>query len=295
MRMRSLATLAGIVFLAGACTDARLVDSVSQLKPKESGFKANLHKEYVDLAKAELEEGDIYDTGVFARRAEAAAMGKGVDPDVLWDRSYSKKNADTLFSERDRLLAALDGGGRANHGALAARAQAMFDCWAQEQEENTQPPDIERCRSGYLKAMDQLAAAMKPASAPKVAAKPKPKPKKKAKKVAVENPYIVYFDYDSTTIADMESVGRITAAAKVAKANKSTRIEVTGHTDTSGASDYNQRLSEARAKVVDEALIALGINGLIIERHASGEGANKVNTGDGVREGKNRRVEINVR
>ena len=42
--MLSLATLAGIELLAGACTDARLVDSVSQLKPKESGFKANLHK-----------------------------------------------------------------------------------------------------------------------------------------------------------------------------------------------------------------------------------------------------------
>jgi len=288
MRMRCLATLAGIVLLAGACTDARLVDSVSQLKPKESGFKANLHKEYVDLAKLELDEGDIYDTGVFARRAEAAAMGKGVDPDVLWDRSYSKKNRDTLFKERDRLLAALNGGGRSDHPALAARAQAMFDCWAQEQEENNQPADIKRCRDGYMKAMDQLAAAMKP--------KPAPKPKKKApKKIAIENPYVVYFDFDSTTIADMESVRIITAAAKAAKSNKSTRIEVTGHTDTSGASDYNQRLSEARAKVVDEALIALGINRLIIERHASGENDPGVNTGDGVREGKNRRVEINVR
>ena len=290
MRMRCLATLAGIVLLAGACTDARLVDSVSQLKLKEIGFNANLHKEYVDLAKLELDEGDIYDTGVFARRAEAAAMGKVVDPDVLWDRSYSKKIRDTLFKERGRLLAALNGGGRSDHPALAARAQAMFDCWAQEQEENNQPPDIKRCRDGYMKAMDQLAAAVKPA--PQPVAKPK---KKAPKKIAIENPYVVYFDFDSTTIADMESVRNITAAAKAAKLNKSTRIEVTGHTDTSGASDYNQRLSEARAKVVDEALIVLGINRLIIERHASGENDPGVNTGDGVREGKNRRVEINVR
>jgi len=297
MRMRSLATLAGIVLLVGACADSRLVSDVSQLKPKESGFKANLHKEYVDLAKAELAEGDTRDTGVFARNAEAAAMGKSVDPDKLWDRSYNKKHQTVLFDERDRLLAALDGGGRANHGAIAARAQAMFDCWAQEQEENNQPPDIERCRSGYMKAMDQLAAAMKPKPAPKMAAKPKPKPKKKAKKkgVAIENPYVVYFDYDSTTIANMESVRQITAAAKAAKSNKSTRIEVTGHTDTSGASAYNQKLSEARAKVVDEALVALKINRLIIERHASGENEPDVNTGDGVRKGENRRVEINVR
>ena len=300
MRMRSLATLAGIVLLVGACADSRLVNDVSQLKPKESGFKANLHKEYVDLAKAELAEGDTYDTGVFARSAEAAAMGKSVDPDKLWDRSYNKKHQTVLFDERDRLLAALNGGGRANHGALAARAQAMFDCWAQEQEENNQPPDIERCRSGYLKAMDQLAAAMKPKPMPKMAdkPKPKPKPKKKAKKkptMAIENPYVVYFDYDSTTITDMASVRQITSAAKAAKSNKSTRVEVTGHTDTSGESAYNQRLSEARAKVVDEALIALGMNGLIIERHANGQNKLAVDTGDGVRKAENRRVVINVR
>ena len=173
----------------------------------------------------------------------------------------------------------------------------MFDCWAQEQEENNQPPDIERCRSGYMKAMDQLAAAMKPKPKPKMVAKPKPKKKakKKAKAVAIQNPYLVYFEFDSTTIADMSSVRQITSAAKAAKSNKSTRIEVTGHTDTSGASAYNQNLSEARAKVVDEALIALGINGLIIERHASGENDPDVDTGDGVRKGENRRVEINVR
>ncbi len=173
----------------------------------------------------------------------------------------------------------------------------MFDCWAQEQEENNQPPDIERCRSGYMKAMDQLAAAMKPKPKPKMVAKPKPKKKakKKAKAVAIQNPYVVYFEFDSTTITDMDSVRQITAAAKAAKSNKSTRMEVTGHTDTSGASAYNQNLSEARAKVVDEALIALGINGLIIERHASGENDPDVDTGDGVRTGENRRVEINVR
>ena len=182
--MRSLATLAGIVLLVGACADGRLVSDVSQMKPKESGFKANLHKEYVELAKAELEEGDTHDTGVFARRAEASALGKSVDPDKLWDRSFKKKHADVLFNERDRLLGALDGGGRSGHPALAARAQAMFDCWAQEQEENNQPPDIERCRSGYMKAMDQLATAMKPKPMPKMAEKPKPKPKKMMKKKA---------------------------------------------------------------------------------------------------------------
>ena len=296
MRMRSLAILAGIALLAGACTDARLVNDVAQMKPKESGFKASLHKEYIDLAKAELEEGDYYDTGVFARRAEDAANGKDVDPDVLYDRSFTAKNAEMLYAERGRLLSALDGGGRENHGALAARAQAMFDCWAQEQEENNQPKDIERCRTGYMTAMDQLAAAMKPMPKPKMAEKPKPKPMKKEKKKATtfQVPYVVYFDFNSTNISDMASVRTLTEAAKAIQKNKSIRVEVIGHTDTSGNAKYNEKLAAARAQVVDDALVALGVNSLIIERSSTGENDLEVQTGDNVKKDANRRVVIIV-
>ena len=299
MRLRNLAVLSGIVLLASACTDSRLVEDVSQLKPKEAGFKANLHKEYVALAKPERDEGDIYDTGVFARRAEASAKGKGVAPDKLWDRSFTKKNTAVIYDERGRLVAALDGGGRSGHPVIAARAQAMFDCWAQELEENNQPPDIERCRSAYMTAMDQLAAAMKPKPkppAPKVAAKPKPKKpaKKKAKPMTFKMPFVVYFDFDSTNIADMNSAKVITEAARAAISGKSTRVEVIGHTDTSGSAAYNQKLSEARAKMVDDALVALGVNQLVVERHANGESNLEVQTDDGVRKDANRRVVIVV-
>ncbi len=294
MRIRTLATLAGIILLAGACTDARLVDDVSKIKPKEGGFKANLQKEYVTLAKAELDEGDIYDTGIFARRAEASAMGKSVDPDSLFNRDLTPKNRALLFKERNRLVNALDAGGRAKQPGFAARAQAQFDCWAQELEENNQPRDIQRCRIGYMVAMREMADAMKPAM--KVAAKPKPKKKEKPKRKAAsfKMPFVVYFDFDSTTISDMSSVRTLTNAAKAAKKGKSTRIQVMGHTDTSGNADYNAALAERRAKVVDEALIALGINGLIIERSSSGEEELEVETGDGVRKDANRRVVIIV-
>ena len=292
MRIRSLATLVGIALLAGACTDSRLVENVSQMKPKESGFKANLHKDYIALAKAELDEGDLFDTGIFARRAEAAAMGKTVNPDQLWDRDYSKKNRGLLFKERDRLLAALNGGGRAQQPVFASRAQTQFDCWAQELEENTQPRDIQRCRIGYMEAMREMADAMKPAT--KVAAKPKPKPKKKAEAMKFLMPFVVYFDFDSTTITDMSSVRTLTDAAKAAKKGKSTRIEVIGHTDTAGSAAYNERLALRRAKVVDDALVALGINSLIIERSARGQTDPEVKTADGVRKDANRRVVIIV-
>jgi len=286
--------LAGVALLAGACTDERLVDDVSQLKPKESRFKAILYQEYIRLAKAELEEFDLFDTGVFARRAEAAAMGKSFGPDRLWDRDYGKKNRTLLNKERDRLVKALDGGGRVKQPVFAARAQTQFDCWAQELEENYQPNDIQRCRIGYMEAMREMADAMRPVPKPKMAMKPKVKKKTKRKALTLVTPYVVYFDFDSTNFSGMDSVRTLTQAVKKAKKNKSTRVEVIGHADTSGDADYNKKLSERQATFVDQTLAALGVNALIIEPSGRGQNDLEIVTRDGVRKAANRRVVIVV-
>ena len=80
-----------------------------------------------------------------------------------------------LSAARERLVAALAGGAADKDPANAARAQVMFDCWMQEQEENFQPAHIAACRDGFTDAMGIVEAALKPAPAP-VAAKPAPQP-----------------------------------------------------------------------------------------------------------------------
>ena len=63
-----------------------------------------------------------------------------------------------LGKARARLMRALDNGGADIMPQPAARAQAMFDCWMQEQEENFQPEDIARCRHAMLADLEQLEA-----------------------------------------------------------------------------------------------------------------------------------------
>ncbi len=65
-----------------------------------------------------------------------------------------------------------------------------------------------------------------------------------------------------------------------------------GYTDTSGTPDYNQGLSERRAKAVAAQLETDGVPASEIEIHAYGETHLLVATGPGVREPQNRRVEI---
>ena len=72
-------------------------------------------------------------------------------------------------------------------------------------------------------------------------------------------------------------------------------IVVTGHTDTVGTGEYNDKLSMQRAERVKGFLTGIGIPGDRIQTAGRGERELLVPTADNVDEPRNRRVEINVR
>ena len=106
-----------------------------------------------------------------------------------------------------------------------------------------------------------------------------------------KGPYSVYFDFDSSDITSMAS-DTIKSAAMESKKVDDIMIEVSGHADRSGASSYNDDLARKRAEMVRNALIAEGIDGSTISISSYGEDYTQVNTADGVKEGRNRRVVI---
>ena len=71
-------------------------------------------------------------------------------------------------------------------------------------------------------------------------------------------------------------------------------VTIVGHTDTSGASAYNQRLSARRASVVSDALQARGVDAEAIDTAGRGEDDLAKATRDGVREPLNRRSEVTI-
>jgi outer membrane protein OmpA-like peptidoglycan-associated protein len=102
---------------------------------------------------------------------------------------------------------------------------------------------------------------------------------------------IVYFDYDKSNLTP-EAANLIREAAARALANDVDTVVVSGHADRSGGSAYNQQLSERRASVVRDALIANGISADKIRMEAYGEDKPAKPTEDGVREPLNRRTEV---
>jgi hypothetical protein len=105
--------------------------------------------------------------------------------------------------------------------------------------------------------------------------------------------FMVFFDWDSTKLSDA-SMNVIQQAADAFRTKQGARITATGHTDTSGSEAYNMALSLRRANAVKDALVKVGVPAQAITTVGRGEAGLLVQTGDGVREPQNRRVEIAV-
>ncbi|SMF55123.1 OmpA-OmpF porin, OOP family [Tistlia consotensis] len=125
-------------------------------KPPESAFDRVLVQEYVQLGDLERAEEDWQDAAGFYRRAEQVAAAERVEPEALEARDLPAADRPVLAAARDRLTRALAGGARALTPEAAARAQAGFDCWMQEQEEAHQPDDIAACRQAFETAMAEV-------------------------------------------------------------------------------------------------------------------------------------------
>lgn len=69
----------------------------------------------------------------------------------------------------------------------------------------------------------------------------------------------IYFDFAKATLRP-ESYPIIDALAEFLIRNPNVKIEIQGHTDNIGGIEFNQKLSEERAKVVAEALIQRGVS-----------------------------------
>jgi OOP family OmpA-OmpF porin len=261
-------------------------DTIAGMENKGDAFAKSLQAGYVALGKSEVAEVDYMNGDRYYDKAIAAASGSPVLPTALSARSIPEANVGELTAARQRLMTALDASARTKIPSAAARAQTMFDCWMEEQEENHQPNDISACKAGFEAAMKAVDEAMKP----KMMAKPKPKPAPPPKAV-VDGLYIVFFDFDDDR--PLGTSGKvILKAISDYKLDKPKNVRVTGHTDLAGSEEYNYALSVRRAENIRAMLADGGIPANVIVTNAAGETRPLRPTADGVREARNRRVEI---
>jgi OmpA-OmpF porin, OOP family len=266
---------------ACAITSQSDIDAAAALSPKGGTFTKTLHSEYIKLAKMENKEGDHPDAIYFANKARAAASGKAPKADTRKQRDITKKNWKKAKGGLQRLKVMRERGGLKFDPKNMAKAQAGWDCYLQELEENLQKKDIKWCQ----KYMDK---ALKGASKSYWASLKKP-----------SGPMVIYFGLGSAALTKdammvLDKAAKKAMKVKVNKKGKKKKKVVTlqAHTDTSGNAAANAALSMKRAKAAASYLKSKGVKK--IYKTANGERSPAVNSGDNKVESKNRRVVIKI-
>jgi OmpA-OmpF porin, OOP family len=142
----------------------------------------------------------------------------------------------------------------------------------------------------------QFAAAAAPVVAPPPVAPPPPPPIVQAPPQAVACPtseFVVYFEFNRSNL-NQDGLATIDSAVARARQCNIANVSVVGHTDTSGSPAYNLALSERRASVVRDALVARGMTSEGINTAGTGESNLARPTADGVREPLNRRTAVTI-
>ena len=109
--------------------------------------------------------------------------------------------------------------------------------------------------------------------------------------VLVVGPFIVFFDWDRSNLS-REAMDILDNAAAQYDRTGSAKVSIDGHADTSGPTTYNDALSQDRIVAVRSYLLGKGIPEAVMATMPYGESCPWVDSGDGVREPQNRRVEI---
>jgi len=297
--LRNLILITGALAISG-CTAFKSfseVEALNEAKAVGSPFTQALASEYREFANSQLKDMlDYPDALHFARKGLAAAAGDVVLPEPVSDWNLEEEGVAELSAARGRMILAFDLGAREIAPELSAKAQAAFDCWIEQEEEQYTDPEVASCKQKFTDAMADLEAQLPPPVAPEpepevVAPEPLFEVDQAEPMQAEDAMYLVFFDWDSSELG-AGAMNVLDAVATEASRNPPGAINIIGHTDTSGATAYNQRLAFKRSNAVRDALISRGVDPRLLVIDAMGENELLVPTPDNVREPANRRVNI---
>jgi len=262
-------------------TEPYNIQTVTAAPQNTSSFTAALAGEYAALAASLDREGDVVDADYFARKGITARRGAAVPPEnnanwaIPLEQPYGLRTK--LAAARTRLLAALDSGARDRAPALAARAQVRYDCWVERMEDNWSAAQNGACATDFLAAMDQLEG--KPATA--------------ATSATAANLVNVFFEFDRARLT--REAQQIVAQIANQVKSRNLRATLVGKADLTGSDSYDLALGRRRADAVARELMRLGVSHDRVTVESVGKRQPPVKTADGVREPRNRVVEVTLK
>jgi outer membrane protein OmpA-like peptidoglycan-associated protein len=251
--------------------------------PAGGNFIQETAHDYAGLADYLAHHGQIYENDYeavdyFSRKGIAAQHGALVPPEdnknwaIPLEQPYGFRTQ--MAQARVRLVTDLDNGGRDRFPGLAARAQVAYDCWLERTEKDWFREIDGQCHKDFIATITALEQALNG----KVVA-------------AGEHQYNVYFEFDRSNLTP-EGRQVVDTVAQATKGRPNVRIRLIGKADLTGTDPYNMSLSHRRADAVRARLRAQGVDDKSVDETWDGFRNPPVPTAKGVREPRNRVVEV---
>lgn len=280
--------------LLQACATTFALQELREVEPVDSPFHAELAHLYLQFSENEADQYDWYSSQLFAEKGLMVAYGNNVEPEnpADWDVGGSLEE---LLEARDLMEKAMRPDVYATYPRKLAQAHFYYDCWVEQQEEAWQSTDIELCRTQFFDTLTELQvppAPMIAEDAPLDTMTGEPLGGPEVSPVITASSYLLFFPWDEAKIDTGQARLELSVMLDDLEDNPEVEVVINGHADRSGTDQYNLDLSQKRAEFVRATLIRAGVPAERIRYFAFGETDPAVPTPDGVREPKNRRVEI---
>lgn len=142
----------------------------------------------------------------------------------------------------------------------------------------------------HFSAPPKPAPKIVPQPEPKIVVVKEPEPEPVEQRITVDEQVGgPLFEFDKAEIRNTAAIDQV---VKILTDHPGLNVSITGHTDSRGKAEYNQRLSEKRADVVAKYLAAKGVAANRIKTAGMGESVPVANNDTDAGRAKNRRVEF---
>ncbi len=276
---KTVAAALVLLCMLTACDSTLPLRELRTAQPTGDAYQKALAADYRGFAAMKEARYDWWTSNYFANKGLMAAYGRDVEPEQPANWDIPQPQLPEFTDARGKLMQAIVTN-RSTQPEMTASGVVAYDRWVEIAHNKWDAAQIEEQRDAFFAILGKLSEVH---TAVPVAATPTPQESTST---------ILYFPLNSDRLGDSANAAMAEMVRYIQSAGSHITVNINGHTDRAGSTDYNMKLSERRAKFVMQALKNAGVPEAIMKYFAFGETDPAVPTADGVREPKNRRVEI---
>ena len=260
-----------------SCSKAPAIDvePARNINYPEDLFMEALRSGYLEFYDAENESGNKDRAKRYARKALAISRGMVPEMEGLFNSDIPLERLNALLGAKYFIEAAFVNGVKDVEPVSAAKAQLMFDCWTDQEQERSEKSkeEVTSCQKEFESYREKLSEAMRQIRQGEQEAEALRRENEKKQLEAYHRQQLslalaaqkkelrklpeyslIYFSFNSAQLG-VTGEGILDKVAKDIELFKPRKVIIAGNADLIGGYEYNMKLAMARGQAVADYLV----------------------------------------